>query len=85
MNNYYLEQAIERIPNKAVLINVVSKRVRQLNAGERSLVKPDGPYMEKLDMALKEIAEGKLSAEMVFSNPESSSVEHATDKVISLE
>ncbi len=85
MNNYYLEQAIERVPNKAVLINVVSKRVRQLNAGERSLVKPDSLYMEKIDIALKEIAEGKLSAEMVFSDSESSAVEHATEKVISLE
>jgi len=64
MNNYYLEQALERVPNKAVLINLVSQRVRQLNAGDRALVKPDGPFMEKIDLALKEVAEGKLSVEI---------------------
>jgi DNA-directed RNA polymerase omega subunit len=64
MNNYYLEQALERVPNKAVLINLVSQRVRQLNAGDRALVKPDGPFMEKIDVALKEVAEGKLSVEI---------------------
>lgn len=88
MNNYYLEQAMERVPNKAVLINLVSQRVRQLNAGERSLVKPDGPYMEKIDIALKEVAEGKLSVEIGPTSSDSeldTGVDQSSDKVISFD
>lgn len=64
MNANYLEKARERIPDIPLLINVVSKRVRQLNRGERPLIKPDSRDMENLDLALKEIAEGKLTAEV---------------------
>ena len=64
MNATYLEKAKERMPNIPLLVNVVSKRVRQLNAGQRPLIKPDTPDMDHLDLALKEIAEGKLSAEL---------------------
>lgn len=80
MNRSYLEMARERIPHLPMLINVVSRRVRQLVSGQRSLVKPDSPFMEKMDIALKEIAEGKLTAEMVFSD----TPEEATESVISL-
>jgi len=70
MNATYLEKAKERMPNIPLLVNVVSKRVRQLNAGQRPLIKPDTPDMDHLDLALKEIAEGKLSAELgAFSSP----------------
>ena len=89
MNSYYLEQAMERVPNKAVLINLISQRVRQLNAGDRSLVKPDGPYMEKIDMALKEVAEGKLSVEIGSSDSGNvemgNGVEKSNDRVISFD
>ena len=71
MNATYLEKAKERMPNIPLLVNVVSKRVRQLNAGQRPLIKPDTPDMDHLDLALKEIAEGKLSAELgAFSRPQ---------------
>ena len=63
MNAIYLEKARERMPNIPLLVNVVSKRVRQLNAGQRPLVKPDTPDMDHLDLALKEIGEGKLAVE----------------------
>ncbi len=70
MNATYLEKAKERMPNIPLLVNVVSKRVRQLNAGQRPLIKPDTPDMDHLDLALKEIAEGKLSAELgAFTTP----------------
>ena len=70
MNAMYLEKAKERMPNIPLLVNVVSKRVRQLNAGQRPLIKPDTPDMDHLDLALKEIAEGKLSAELgAFTSP----------------
>ena len=64
MNATYLEKAKERMPNIPLLVNVVSKRVRQLNAGQRPYIKPDTPDMDHLDLALKEIAAGKLSAEL---------------------
>lgn len=89
MNSYYLEQASERVPNKSVLINLISQRVRQLNAGDRALVKPDGPYMEKIDLALKEVAEGKLSVEIGPATTRDidfdKEVEQSSDRVISLD
>ncbi len=66
MNIDYLEKAKERIPNIPLLINLVSKRVRQLNNGQRPLTKRDNPKMSNSDVALKEIAEGKLTGEMTF-------------------
>ncbi|MGD9874108.1 MAG: DNA-directed RNA polymerase subunit omega [Kiritimatiellia bacterium] len=80
MNTEYLDKAKERIPNVPLLINLISRRVRQLNAGERSLVKPDSLSMEKVDIALKEVAEGKLQAEMVFEADRKTS----SERVISL-
>jgi DNA-directed RNA polymerase subunit omega len=72
MDTNYLDNAKERIPNIPLLINVVSRRVRQLNQGQRPLVKPDSPRMANMDVALKEIAEGKLTAEINYSPPASS-------------
>ena len=62
MNAMYLEKAKEKMPNVPLLVNTVSKRVRQLIAGERPMVKPDFKDQELLDIVLKEIAEGKLIA-----------------------
>lgn len=67
MNPNYLEKAKQKISNIPLLINVISRRVRQLNAGHRPLVKPDHPNMDNLDIALKEVAEGKLTAEITFT------------------
>ena len=66
MNTKYLDAAKERIPNIPLLINVVARRVRQLNRGQRPLLKPDTPQTPALDIALREIAEGKLTAEIAF-------------------
>ncbi len=81
MNVNYLEKAREKIPNIPLLVNIVRRRVRQLNRGERPLVKPDSPQMDNFDLALKEIAEGKLSAELSFAPEEETP---SKDKVISL-
>ena len=64
MNVSFLTRAREKIPNVPLLVNIISRRVRQLNAGQRPLIKPDTPDMDHLDLALKEIANGKLSAEL---------------------
>lgn len=69
MNTEILDRAKSRVPSVPVLINMVSKRVRQLNAGFRPYVKPDFPDQEPVDIALKEIAEGKLIAEIEFAAP----------------
>ncbi len=66
MNQELLESARLRIPSAPVLVNMVSKRVKQLNAGMRPYVRPLSPDEDKLDIALREIAEGKLIAEVDF-------------------
>ena len=66
MNTQILNQAKERIPSIPLLINVISKRVRQLNAGHRPMVKPQR-NMSHMDVALIEVAEGKLTAEVTFT------------------
>lgn len=63
MNSKYLAAAQQRIPNPELLINVVSRRVRQLAQGHRPLTQTD-PHMDFADIALKEIGEGKLSYEL---------------------
>ncbi len=59
----YLEEALQRVPNPELLINIVSRRVRQLIQGHRPLTQAD-PNMDHADIALKEISEGKLSYEL---------------------
>ena len=63
MSSNLLEEASKVIPNTAVLINLVSKRVRQLSNGQRPLVEI-GPRMSNADIALQEIIERKLVYEM---------------------
>jgi DNA-directed RNA polymerase subunit omega len=67
LNVTMMDVARARVPNTPVLINMVSKRVRQLNAGMRPYVKPSHPDESKLDIALREIAEGLLVAEIDFA------------------
>ena len=62
MSSYLLDEASKVIPNTAVLINLVSKRVRQLSNGQRPLVEI-GPRMSNADIALQEIIERKLMFE----------------------
>ncbi len=62
MRDDYLREAQKVIPDANVLINVVSRRVKQLRRGSRPLVES----LEKLsseDIALREIIEGKISFE----------------------
>jgi DNA-directed RNA polymerase subunit omega len=62
MKSKYLEPALQRVPNPELLINLVSRRVRQLAQGHRPLTQTD-PKMDYSEIALKEISEGKLSYE----------------------
>lgn len=67
MNLESLNAAKRRVPNSSVLINMVSKRVKQLIFGDRPLVKPAHPDEDIEDIVLREIADGKLVAEIDFS------------------
>ncbi len=64
MNVHYIEEAAKVVTNKQQLINIVSKRVRQLSAGSRPMVEVD-LKMGLADIALAEIAAGKLGTELV--------------------
>jgi DNA-directed RNA polymerase subunit omega len=66
VNVEFLEKARERIGSVPVLVNMISKRVKQLNAGSRPLLKPLSPDEDKMDIALREIAEGLLVSEIDF-------------------
>ncbi len=73
MNTILLEKARAKVPSVPILVNLVSKRMRELIAGKRPLVKPllvDGrPVLEdRLDTVLREIADGKLIAEIDLSS-----------------
>jgi DNA-directed RNA polymerase subunit omega len=62
MKDDYIKEAQKVITDPNVLINVVSRRVKQLRRGSRPLVES----LEKLaseDIALREIIDGKISFE----------------------
>ncbi len=69
MTSSLLDDAAKVIPSQQLLVNVVSKRVRQLTAGHRPMVET-GPRMGFLDTALTEIIEGKLKFEFVAPEAE---------------
>jgi len=50
------------VPNFGILVNMVSRRVRQLTNGHRPLVE-FAPGLQAADIALTEIIRGKLSFE----------------------
>jgi DNA-directed RNA polymerase subunit omega len=64
MNTELLELAKRRVPNTSVLLNMVSKRARQLIAGNRPMIKVANQHADLEDIVLQEIAEGKLMAEI---------------------
>lgn len=59
MKSELVEKASEVVSDPLVLINMVSKRVRQLNSGRSPLI-PVRPGMGAADIALTEIIEGKV-------------------------
>jgi DNA-directed RNA polymerase subunit omega len=63
MKSKYFEPARQQIPSPELLVNIVSKRVRQLTQGHRPLTMID-PKMDFADIALKEISEGKIGYEI---------------------
>lgn len=67
MNAELCKKALEKVGNPNVLINIVSRRVRQLNAGGGGLGRPlvDVPSsMGLADIALTEIIQDKMGWEL---------------------
>ena len=66
MDAKLLKAAHEKVPSVPVLVNLISKRERELINGAKPLIKPATLDVDKCDIALQEVAEGKLIAEIDF-------------------
>lgn len=67
MNAELTKKALEKVGNPNVLVNLVSRRVRQLNSGGGALSRPlvaDTEHLGVADIALREIIEEKIGFEM---------------------
>jgi DNA-directed RNA polymerase subunit omega len=67
VNAELCRKALEKVGNPNVLINLVSRRVRQLNAGGGGMGRPlvgDVTNLGAADIALREIIEEKIGWEM---------------------
>jgi DNA-directed RNA polymerase subunit omega len=67
LNAELTKKALEKVGNPNVLVNLISRRVRQLNSGGGSISRPlvnDIGRMGAADVALTEIIEDKMSFEM---------------------
>jgi len=67
MNAELLKQALAKVLDPQVLVNLVSRRVRQLNAGHNAMSKSlvaDTANLGAADIALREIIEDKMGFEM---------------------
>jgi DNA-directed RNA polymerase subunit omega len=66
LNAELTRKALEKVGNPNVLVNLISRRVRQLNSGgggmSRPLIEPG--QLGAADIALREIIEDKIGFEM---------------------
>lgn len=67
MKTELIDAAKAQVTSVPLLVNVVSKRVRQMIGGMRPYVRPETRDEEKVDISLREISEGKLRAEIDYS------------------
>ena len=66
-NPHYYSLALKKIPKRYLLVNILSRRMRQLQKGSEPLVQiGEGNSISDADIALKEIIEEKL----VINEPE---------------
>jgi DNA-directed RNA polymerase subunit omega len=75
MNADLITAASEVITNQQILVNMVSRRVRQLSLGHRPLVQ-HAPGLREADIALTEIANGKLTFESTLGQNGTEPVPH---------
>ena len=67
MNAELIKQALEKVGNPNVLVNLISRRVRQLNYGGGGMSRPllaNVGHLGLADIALREIIEEKMGWEM---------------------
>jgi len=67
VNAELCKKALEKVGNPNILINIVSRRVRQLNAGGGGMGRPliaDAVSLGAADIALREILEEKIGWEV---------------------
>ena len=67
LNAELTRKALEKVGNPNVLVNLISRRVRQLNSGSGALSRPlvaDTGNLGAADIALLEIIEDKVGFEM---------------------
>jgi DNA-directed RNA polymerase subunit omega len=62
MQSHLLEKALTVIKSEQYLVNIISRRVRQLSNGHRPMVEVE-PRMGLADIALTEVIKGKLTYE----------------------
>lgn len=62
MTSHLVDEAVKKIGSTPLLVNIISKRVRQLNAGSKPMVDTLG-RMGFADIALSEIIAGRLTSE----------------------
>jgi DNA-directed RNA polymerase subunit omega len=53
-----VEDCLEKVPNRFLLVNLVAKRVRQIREGSEYLV--SSPKNEDIVISLREVAAGKI-------------------------
>jgi DNA-directed RNA polymerase subunit omega len=79
LNAELCKKALEKVGNPNVLVNLVSRRVRQLNAGGGGMGRPlvdVPPSVGLADIALMELIEGKVG----FDLPEMTAAIRPTPK-----
>ena len=67
MNSELCRQALVKVGNPNILVNLISRRVRQLTSGGGGMNRPlvaDHTNMGAADIALREIIEGKIGFDM---------------------
>jgi DNA-directed RNA polymerase subunit omega len=67
LNAEFAKKALEKVGNPNVLVNLISRRVRQLTSGAGKMSRPllaDTGHLGAADIALLEIIEDKMGFEM---------------------
>ncbi len=65
MNAELCNKALEKVGNPNVLVNIISRRVRQLNSGSDRPLVADYVTMGVADIALTELIEDKMGYELL--------------------
>ena len=67
MNSELTKKALEKVGNPNILVNLISRRIRQLNSGAGVMSRPlvsDTANLGAADVALREIIEDKIGFEL---------------------